>query len=87
MARLLAPGFSGAPRFRAAEILGAWQFVTAVIDHIMGGDSGRDVRLQFIDLHLHKYCGRDQESLEDVGGDHDTQGNQAKRGLPCQPRF
>jgi hypothetical protein len=45
MARLLAPGFSGAPRFRAAEILGAWQFVTAVIDHIMAGDSGRDVRL------------------------------------------
>jgi hypothetical protein len=35
MARFFAAGFSGAPRFRAAEILGAWQFVAAVIDHIM----------------------------------------------------
>jgi hypothetical protein len=87
MARLFAASFSGTPRFRTAEILGAWQLVAAVIDHIMAGDSGRDIWLQFIDLHLHKYCCGDQESLQNVGGDHDPQRNQAKRGLSCKPGF
>jgi hypothetical protein len=87
MMRFFAARFSSAPRFSAAEILGAWQFVTAVIDHIVAGDSGRDIRLQFVDLHLHENCGGDQESLQYVGGNHNPQGNQAKRGLTRKPRF
>jgi hypothetical protein len=87
MARLFAAGLSGTPCFRAAEVLCAWQFVAAVIDHIMAGNSGRNVWLQFIDLHLHKYCGGDQKGFQDVGGDHDPQRNQAKRSFSCQPGF
>jgi hypothetical protein len=78
---LVASGLSGAPRFCAAEVLRAWQFVTAVVDHIMARWSRHDHRPQFVDLHLHENCRHDQESFEDIRRDHDPEGNQAERGF------
>ena len=65
----------------AADILGAWEFVAAVVDYVVAGESGRNVRSQFVNLHLDEDRRDDQEPLQHVRRDHDPQRDQAKRGL------
>jgi hypothetical protein len=85
MVGLVAAGFSRASCFRAAEVLSAREFVAAVIDHIVARGGRYDNRTQLVNLHLHKNCGHDQESFQDIGGDHDPKGNQAEWGFSGEP--
>jgi hypothetical protein len=87
MVCFITSGFAGATGFGASKILGAREFVSAVIDHVVTGKCGYNHRAQFIDLYLHEDCGQDQESLHDVGGNHDAQGNQTERGFSSEAGF
>jgi hypothetical protein len=87
MVYFIASGFAGATGFRAAEILCAREFVSAVVDHVVTGGHGHNNGPQFIDLHLHKDCGQDQEGLHDIGGNHDSEGNETERRFTGKPGF
>jgi hypothetical protein len=84
MVRFISASFARVPSFSAANILGAWEFVAAVIDHVVAGESGRNVRSQLLDLYLDEDRREDQERLQHVRRDHDPQRDQAKRGLACK---
>jgi hypothetical protein len=49
---LPATGFARSPGFSTAKVLGAWEFIAAVINHVVARDRGRYVRPQFVDLYL-----------------------------------
>jgi hypothetical protein len=87
MVYFIASSLARAAGFRAAEILCAREFVSAVVDHVVTGERGYNNGPQFVDFYLHKDCGQDQEGLHDVGGDHDAEGNETERRFTGKPGF
>jgi hypothetical protein len=82
--RFIASSHTGPAGFRASQILGAREFVAAVINHVVTGECGHNHGPQFVDFYLHENCGEDQEGLHDVGGDHDAKRNETERSFSCE---
>ena len=84
MVRFVAAGPAGGSSLGTPEILGAGQLVAAVVDYVVAGQPGRDIRAQLLDLYLHHDPRKDQKSFQKIGRDHDAQGNQSEGSFAGQ---
>jgi hypothetical protein len=75
MVRFFSTSAAGVPSLSAAEIFRARKLVPTVINHVVAGERGSDVGTHLRDLHLHDDHSKDQERLQQIGGDHDAKGN------------
>jgi hypothetical protein len=87
MVRLVATCAPCASRFGAAEIFGAGKLVAAVVDYVVARKPGCNEGAQLRNLYLHDDCGKNQESFQKIGRDHDAQWNQTEGRLPGQTPF
>jgi hypothetical protein len=81
MVSFVSAGLATRSGLRATEIFGAGKFIAGVVDDVVAGQPGRDVRAQLVELHRHNDRGKDQESLDQPTRDHAAIRKHAVRNL------